>query len=94
MRTQLNGKDADWPDWVREKWDAFLTSAIPALDATTVTSSNYFQPRPAVDEYNRGSREEGFTFVVSTGRYTGPSVRQTIIKRHRAIGGDPDLRRL
>lgn len=56
MRTTINGQPADWPESVREIWDAF------DLPEDEVIAANWYTARPAVDEYNRGSKKEGFTY--------------------------------
>ncbi len=73
MKTQINGKDADWTDEIQTKWDA-VAEAEDAPEGTVV-SSNYFTPRPWRNEYDRGSPDEGFTYVVNR------SVWQVIINR-------------
>lgn len=85
MKTQINGKDADWSLMVRAKWDEAAAS-IPPRDGEVVTQCNYFTPRPFKDEYNRGSREEGFTYTINH-----QHVWQVIVKRHENIGGDPKV---
>ncbi len=86
MKTQINGKDAQWTDAIRAKWDSTIVGA-PG-DQRPIISANYCTPRPYVDNYNAGSREEGFTFVKRGSAYAGDSVYQTIIRRHTRIGGD------
>lgn len=90
LRTSINGKPAPWPEAVQAKWIA-ATKDWPVGDAVQVTDSNYFTPRPYVDEYNRGSRTEGFTYTIRRLPFSycdGPQVCQMIIRRHNRIGGD------
>ena len=90
MRTMVNGKNADWTPEIFAKWHTFADRADPKFFAGEVLDANYFTPRPYQDEYSRGSREEGFTFTVrSKSAMYGPSVHQTIIRRHNRVGGDP-----
>jgi hypothetical protein len=89
MTTQINGKAAPWTPDIWAKWHTFADVADPKLTNLTVMEANYFKPRPYVDEYNRGSRDEGFTFVWRTsGRFAEPHVSQTIVRRHARVGGD------
>jgi hypothetical protein len=81
MKTSINGKPADWTPEIRAKWDAAMERID---DPRPVTDSNYFTPRPYVDQYNCGSREEGFTYIRAR------SVFQVIIRRHFNIGGDKE----
>lgn len=93
MRTLINGKPAAWPQHVKDKWTAALAGRKPRHPDERVTDANYFTPRPHKDAYNRGSREEGFTYTVHNPRniISGRSVWQTIIKRHDKMGGDYPL---
>lgn len=86
MKTQINGKDAEWTDAIQSKWDNALTTA-PG-DQRPVIQANYFTPRPYVDAYNSGSREEGFTYTRRGSSYAGDSVFQVIIRKHDRVGGD------
>jgi hypothetical protein len=58
--TSINGKDAEWTPEIWEKWNRTMAGI---KDQRPVTRSNYFTPRPYVDEYNSGSDYEGFTYV-------------------------------
>lgn len=60
MITQINGKDAPWTPVIQQKWDCCMQDVT---DPRLVWQANYFTPRPYVDEYNRGSNDEGFTYV-------------------------------
>jgi len=75
MTTTINGQPADWPGDVWAKWYTVANEADPKLTTEDVSTANYFTPRPYVDEYNRGSREEGFVYTV------GRRVYQAIVKR-------------
>ena len=62
MQTSVNGKEAPWTEDIEAKWrEVALPEGVSTGD---VKSCNYFTPRPYVDTYNKGSREEGFVFTV------------------------------
>src|SRR5262245_1039659 len=65
--TSIRGTEAAWPEAVKELWCSKV-EAHPGYDQLTkdraVTRANYYTPRPYVNEYNRGSYTEGFTFIV------------------------------
>lgn len=91
MQTQINGKAAAWTAEIHAKWETAVADWAEAdprkRDPARVTQSNYFTPRPYVDQYNRGSETEGFTFTVDSGSaYRGPEVWQTIIARTPIVG--------
>ena len=77
---QVNGKPSDWTPEIQAKWDHFVKTS--ELDFTGLNQVNYFTPRPYVDQYNRGSREEGFTYTIHR------NVCLRIIKTHNQVGGD------
>ncbi len=83
MRTSINGKPAEWTPAIWAKWHTFLDAVDPKhVVGVTVLDANYFVPRPRVDEYNRGSREEGFVYTIRrAGEYLSPVVCQNIIFR-------------
>jgi len=62
MTTTINSQPADWPPEVWAKWHTFAEHADPKLTDDPVRGANYFTPRPYVDEYNTGSRDEGFVY--------------------------------
>lgn len=62
--TQINGQPADWTPEIWQKWYTAADWADPKLTTLHVKSANYFTPRPYQHEYSRGSREEGFTYVI------------------------------
>lgn len=64
MKTSTNGQPAEWTDEIKLKWKG-ATKTWPPDDVTHVTHANYFTPRPYVDEYNRGSKEEGFVYTLN-----------------------------
>ncbi len=66
LRTQINGEVAEWTPAIWQKWYTHIDQADPKLYDThgLPTLANYYTPRPYVDQYNRGSKTEGFTFVV------------------------------
>jgi hypothetical protein len=63
VRTQIRGEEAPWPEYVRQKW-LNATAHWPPGEREKVTLAGYFTPRPYVDEWNRGSSTEGFTYVL------------------------------
>lgn len=78
MRTCINGKEASWPFEVQAKWEG--TAHIRSLG--TIVDANYFTPRPYVDEWNRGSRDEGFTYTVHPPGSAGvPQVWQIVLDK-------------
>jgi len=50
---------------IKTKWEEILKDLKEAKITGKITRSNYFTPRPYVDEYNRGSDQEGFCYVMS-----------------------------
>ena len=65
MITSINGKPADWTPEIWQLWHTLAEKADPkAFDFAKVERANYYTPRPYVDQYNRGSEYEGFTYVV------------------------------
>lgn len=62
MITSINGKEAEWPAEVWDLW--FAKMANHDLERFPVERSNYFTPRPEVDQYNRASPYEGFCYVL------------------------------
>ena len=67
MNTQINGRPASWPEDVLVKWRArWIATGDERQYEGTVSYCNYYTPRPYVDEYNRGSRKEGFVYVIGT----------------------------
>ena len=51
MKTSIMG-GFKWNNAIKNKWDG-----------GKISSSNYFKPRPYVNEYGIGSKTEGFTFI-------------------------------
>lgn len=73
MKTTINGKEAEWSEEILAKWiKCWRGTGDPRDYETTVSASNYFTPRPYVDEYNQGDKKEGFTYVI--GRHVAMSV--------------------
>lgn len=60
MRQMVNGKEQEWTPEIWKIWE----STAEGRPEGRITDANYFTPRPAVDEYNRGSKDEGFTYTV------------------------------
>jgi len=82
METSINGKPAMWTAGIWALWHMVADDADPKLTDDQVLRANYFTPRPYVDEYNTGSREEGFVYAV------GRRVMQAIVHTHATVGGD------
>ena len=81
MKTSINGTPATWPAAIWRLWNTHADACDPKLTVLTVVAANYFTPRPYVDEYNRGSGEEGFVYTVSR----PIRVCQIIIARHSIV---------
>jgi len=64
MITSINGLEAAWTRAIWRLWHTIAEEADPKLTTVPVTRANYFTPRPAVDEYNTGSRTYGFVYCV------------------------------
>ncbi len=73
MRTQINGKDADWTQEIQDKWDA-------VKKGTTILSCNYFTPHPYANEYDQARGEEGFVYTDNRHK-----VLYCIIERHTVL---------
>lgn len=64
MQLSICGKQVDeWSSEVIEKWQAVISE--PNMPEGTVTACNYFTPRPWRNEYDRGSKEEGFVYTIN-----------------------------
>lgn len=63
--TSINGVKAEWDDTIKEKWKKIVKDLEEAKITGKITRSNYYTPRPYVDQYNSGSEEEGFCYVMS-----------------------------
>jgi hypothetical protein len=68
MQTTINGQPAAWPATITGLWH---TRVVPHLDPERPApdTANFFEPRPWVDEYNRGSRMTGFVYTVGRDVY-------------------------
>ncbi len=78
MKTSINGEEAPWTEEIQAKWDeAMDVDGAPDLDK--VVRANYFTPRPWRSEYDQGSRDEGFIYVVER------SVWQAIIHTNEEV---------
>ena len=66
MTTSINGTPAEWTQEIWQLWYTHVERADPKLyDSHGLPhSANYFTPRPWKDQYDRGDRKEGFTFIV------------------------------
>lgn len=76
MMTSINGRPADWTPEIWAKWHTYIDLADPKFVAQPPKNANYFTPRPYQDEYCRGDKKEGFTFVF------GRRVAQVCINGH------------
>lgn len=83
MRTTINDEPAEWTPEIWAKWHTVADDADPKYTGERVTSANYYTPRPYVDEYNRGSREEGFTYIM------GRRVHQVVVSWSAVIERAP-----
>lgn len=83
--TSICGKDAPWTPEIKKKWKLVIAAHFDG-ETRAVLDANYYTPRPYVDQYNSGSREEGFTYTLG-GSY--PSVCYHILKRLDHIPGAP-----
>lgn len=63
MQTSINGKEAEWSPEIRALWNA----TADGRPHGKLISANYFTPRPYRNEYDQGSRDEGFTYTVKQG---------------------------
>lgn len=66
MVRMINGEPANWSGEIFAKWVSTIEdfrSKNPEVRGE-VTSVNYFSPRPYVDQYDRGSKTEGFMFTI------------------------------
>lgn len=75
--TLVQGQEAPWDEEIAAKWAAVVAS--DGFPEGRVTRVNYFRPRPYRNEYDRGSKDEGFTYTV--GRWGAQRVFQTIINK-------------
>lgn len=66
MVTQINGKEAEWPEAIRQLWESEMAKREPVY----VVQANYFRPRPYRDQWDRGSRDSGFVYVVRDCEFT------------------------
>ena len=66
-----------WPSYVQQRL-ARLEQQV-ADEGYMLLSINWFTPRPYIDEWNVGSREEGFVYTAQKGLY--PEVGQTVFAR-------------
>lgn len=80
MKTLVQGKEEKWTPEIHAKWKKAM-SIFP--DRDDVSESNYFTPRPYNNEYDTGSKEEGFTYVLKR------NVCQVIISRLSRINNKP-----
>jgi hypothetical protein len=67
-KTQINGQDAEWSALIWQLWYTFADHADPKWTNVTVSTANYYTPRPYVDEYNTGSTQAGFCYVLNPGQ--------------------------
>ena len=58
IATMINGKAAEWTPEIKARWESFQRTP------GEIVAANWFTARPHVDQYNRGSEEEGFTYTL------------------------------
>lgn len=63
MRQSISGKPAPWTPDIQAKWDKVISE--PNMPDGVVTHANYFTPRPYRNEYDRGSKDEGFVYTLN-----------------------------
>jgi hypothetical protein len=64
MVTSINGKEAAWTSEIESLWqERVVRTGGRHFMESEVRRANYFTPRPPVDEWNRGSAEEGFVYT-------------------------------
>lgn len=63
--TKINAKPAKWSDEIKSLWAERVAPLFQPGDSCS--SANYHTPRPYKDEWNRGSDEAGFVYVVQPG---------------------------
>ena len=65
MQTLICGKPAEWTPEIWAKWEANKADYLAQNPHATIVERrvNYFTPRPYRNEYDHGSREEGFVFT-------------------------------
>jgi hypothetical protein len=85
VRTSINAFECEWPI---ELWRLYYTYVDRDDEKLydrvgVVTACNYYTPRPAEDEYNRGSNTEGFTVTIAN-RHVYP----VLIARHSVGSGE------
>lgn len=68
-QTSINGKHASWNDRpdIQALWEEKVMTKLK--EGEWVTTANYYEPRPYVDEYNRGSNREGFVYTLQPGNH-------------------------
>jgi hypothetical protein len=64
VTTSINGQPAEWTPAIWALWHTHADDADPKYRVGDAHDANYFTSRPYVDQYNRGSREAGFTYTV------------------------------
>lgn len=62
-----NIQGVPWDARIQSLWDEKIVPLF--AEGETCSHANYFAPRPYVDEYNRGSNREGFTYTVQPGNH-------------------------
>jgi len=69
-RVAVNASNVeDWPDRAKELWDKHVAPRFE--EGERCTAANYYTPRPYVDDYNRGSSDEGFVYILTPGPRVG-----------------------
>lgn len=85
-RTLINGKPAVWGP---ELWRLFGQHVDHR--GYIVTHANYYEPRPYVDQYNRGSAERGFVYTLQTRQVCFARLPPT--SPPAVVGGDGEAER-
>lgn len=63
MKTLINGREKKWTLEIEEAW---VTTGEENRPEGEVIYANYFTPRPYRNEYDRGSTERGFTYILKS----------------------------
>lgn len=63
MKTSINGREAEWSEEIRDRWDSTELNRAEGV----ITSANWYTARPYQDEYSTGSTKEGFVYTAKQG---------------------------
>jgi hypothetical protein len=64
MEVFVQGKDGEWDDEIRAKWETAKASWA-GTDPTYVFRCNYFRPRASKHEHDKGCPDEGFVYTTT-----------------------------